>query len=109
MATLTGFRADRDGAYIDKDTDAVLDYSVDWTNWMPTSDTITTSTWAITAIAGDEDALTIDSEAETTLVATAVISGGTDVYIYTVSNTIVTDNGITDRRHFRIIVKARSV
>ena len=109
MATLTGFRADRDGAYIDKDTDAVLDYSVDWTNWMPTSDTITTSTWAITAIAGDEDALTIDSEAETTLVATAVISGGTDGNIYTVSNTIVTADGRTERRHFRIIVKARSV
>ena len=109
MATLTGFRADRDGAYIDKDTDAVLDYSVDWTNWMPTSDTITTSTWAITAIAGDEDALTIDSDAETDYVSTAVISGGTDGNIYTVSNTVVTVNGITDRRHFRIIVKARSV
>ena len=109
MATLTGYRADRDGAYIDKDTEAVLDYSVDWTTWMPSGDSINTSTWSIAAISGDTDALTVDSSAKTSYVATAVLSGGTDGNIYTVSNTIATVNNITERRHFRVSVKARSV
>ena len=109
MATLTGFRADRDGAYIDKDTEAVLDYSVDWGTWMPTGDSINTSTFTITAISGDTDALTVDSSAKTGSVCTAVISGGTAGNIYTVNNKIVTNNSITERRHFRVSVKARSV
>lgn len=109
MATLTGFRADRDGAYIDKDTEAVLDYSINWGDWMPTGDSVNTSTFTITAISGDTDALTVNSSAISTNVCTAVISGGTAGNIYTVSNTIATNNNITERRHFRVCVKARSV
>lgn len=109
MATLTGFRADRDGAYIDKDTEAVLDYSINWGDWMPTGDSVNTSTFTITAISGDTDALTVNSSAISTNVCTAVISGGTAGNIYTVSNTIATANNITERRHFRVCVKARSV
>ena len=56
MATLTGYRADSKGAYIDKDAEAILDYAVSWVDWLPTTDTINTSAWAITAIAGDGDA-----------------------------------------------------
>ena len=109
MPTLTGFLADREGPYIEKDTEAVLDYSIDWGTWMPSGDSINTSTWAITAISGDTDALTVDSNAISTNVATAVISGGTAGNIYTVSNTIATNNNITERRNFRISVKARTV
>ena len=47
MATLTGYRADRDGAYIDKDTEAILDYAVNWVDWLPTDETIGSSTWEI--------------------------------------------------------------
>jgi len=109
MATLTGFRADRDGAFIDKDTEAVLDYSVDWSNWMPAGDSVNTSTFTVTAISGDTDALTVNSSAISTNVCTAVLSGGTAGNIYTVNNKIVTNNSITERRHFRVSVKARSV
>lgn len=109
MATVTGFRADRDGAFIDKDPEATLDYSIDWTNWMPTSDTISTSTWAVTSPAGDSDPITVSSDSETSYVATAVLTGGTSGNSYTITNTIATNNNITDRRNFRIFVKARSV
>jgi hypothetical protein len=34
MATLTGFKQDRAGFYIEKDPYALLDYSFDWTNWI---------------------------------------------------------------------------
>lgn len=109
MATLTGFRADRDGAYIDKDTEAVLDYSINWSDWMPQGDSVNTSTFTVTAISGDTDALAVNSSAISTNVCTAVLSGGTAGNIYTVSNTIATNNNITERRHFRVCVKARSV
>lgn len=109
MATLTGYRADRDGAYIDKDTEAILDYAVDWSDWLPTAETIGSSTWAISTISGDTDALAVDSNSFTSTVASAIISGGTDGNIYTVSNQIVTADGRRERRKFRIIVKARSV
>ena len=109
MATLTGYRADRDGAYIDKDTEAILDYAVNWVDWLPTDETIGSSTWEISTIADDADALTVDSNAYTSTVASAIISGGTDGNIYTVSNQIVTADCRRERRKFRIIVKARSV
>lgn len=109
MATVTGFRADRDGAFIDKDPEATLDYSIDWTNWMPTSDTINTSTWAVTSPSGDSDPITVSSDSETSYVATAVLTGGTAGNSYTITNTIATVNNITDRRNFRIFVKNRSV
>lgn len=109
MTTLTGFRADRDGAIIDKDPEATLDYSINWTNWMPSGDTIQTSTWAVTSPAGDSDPITVSSDSETNYVATAVLTGGTAGNLYTLTNTIVTVNSITDRRHFRVSVKARSL
>ena len=43
MATLTGFKQDRAGLYIEKDPFSLLDYTLDWTNWMPTGDTILSS------------------------------------------------------------------
>lgn len=111
MTTLTGYRADRDGAYIDKDSEAVLDYGFSWADWMPTDDSISTSTWTVSAISGDSDPLAIDSSSFTgsTSKTVATLSGGTDGNIYTVSNKIVTGDGRTDRRHFRVCVKARSV
>lgn len=110
MTTLTGYRADRDGAYIDKDTEAVLDYGFDWSSWMPTDDSISSSSWTVSAITGDSDPLAIDSSSFTgsTSKTVATISGGTAGNIYTVSNKIVTGDGRTDRRHFRVCVKARS-
>ena len=109
MTTLTGFRADRDGAIIDKDTEATLDYSINWTNWMPSGDSISTSTWTVTSPSGDSDPITVSSDSETSYIATAVLTGGTAGNLYTITNTIVTTNSITDRRHFRVSVKARSL
>ena len=111
MTTLTGYRADRDGAYIDKDSEAVLDYGISWKDWMPTDDSISSSTWTVSTITGDSDPLAIDSSSFTgsTSKTVATISGGTDGNIYTLSNKIVTGDGRTDRRHFRVCVKARSV
>ena len=101
MPNLTGFQEDRVGAYIEKDPYAVLDYSLDWTNWMPSGDTITSI--SVTADAG----ITIDSTTNTDFIATAYISGGTAGTIYNIEFKIVTANGLQDSRNFRIKVIER--
>ena len=103
MATLTGFQQDRIGHFIEKDPYAVLDYSLDWTNWMPSGDTI--SAISITADAG----ITVDSSTNTDYIATANISGGTAGTTYNIEYNITTTNGLKDSRNFRIKVVERQI
>jgi len=107
MPSLTGFKEDRVGTYIEKDPYSVLDYSLDWTNWMPSGDTITTIAITAETIAGDSAPLTIDSNSNTNYIATATISGGTAGNIYNVEYKIDTTNGLKDSRNFRIKVVER--
>lgn len=107
MPSLTGFQEDRVGVYIDKDPYAVLDYSLDFTNWMPDGDTITSVSVTAETISGDASPLTIDSTSNTTKIVTAIISAGTAGKIYNVEYRIVTTNGLQDSRNFRIKVLER--
>lgn len=108
MSNTTGYRSDRDGIYINKSPEAVLPYTLDYTSWLG-SDTINTATWTVSTITADTSALVIDSDSETTLKASVVLSGGSIGSIYTASNTIVTTGGKTEKRSFRVIVENRSV
>lgn len=107
MATLTGFKTDNIGTYIEKDTYAILDYSLDFTNWMPATDTIATSTVTAQAISGDATPLTINSSSNTNYVVTAIIGGGTAGKIYNIEYRIVTANSKRDSRNIRIKVLER--
>lgn len=109
MATLTGFLQDNEGSYIDKDPSAVLSYTLDWSDWLPTTTTISTSNWAITTFTGDTTPLTSVTQTNTGNTAIIKLSGGTVGRVYTVTNTITTSGTLTDRRHFRIKVKNRTV
>lgn len=83
-----------------KDPDAIVDYTIDWTDWLA-GDTIQTSTW--TAPAG----ITVSSESETTTKATVFLSGGTAGKVYLVTNRIVTAAGRTEERSLTVRVEAR--
>lgn len=109
MATLTGFQQDRQGTYIEKDPWAVLDYSLDWTNWMPTGEVISAVTVTAQTISGDAAPLTISSTTNTDYIVTAYISGGTVGNIYNVEYRITTDNSKKDSRNFRIKVVEREL
>ena len=109
MATLTGFQQDRQGTYIEKDPYAVLDYSLDWENWMPTGEVIQTISVTAQTISGDAAPLTIDSSTNTDYIVTATVSGGTAGNIYNVEYRIVTDNSKQDSRNFRIKVVEREL
>ena len=107
MPSLTGYKIDQVGTYIDKDPYAVLDYTLDWTNWMPTGDTISTITVTAETISGDSAPLTIDSTTNNDYLATAYISGGTAGNIYNVEYKIDTTNGLKDSRNIRIKILER--
>lgn len=80
-----------------KDSDEVLDYILDWSARL-SSDTISTSSWAIASGSG----LTIDSDSETTTTTTVWLSGGTVGTTYTLTNTIVTAGGRTMEQSVKI-------
>lgn len=101
MATLTGYKTDRVGAFIEKDPFAQLDYSLDFSNYLPTGDTI--NTVSVSADSG----ITVVSTSNTDTVATAIISGGTAGTIYNVEFRITTANALSDSRNFRIKVLER--
>lgn len=109
MATITGFLRDNDGIYIVKDTEAILTYSLDWTDWLQNGETINSNLFTVETISGDGDPLTKVTQSNTNYVTTVKISGGTAGKIYKVYDTITTTGGLTERRYFRIKVEARSL
>lgn len=86
-----------------KDPDEILKYGFDWSDWLDSGVTISTSTWTV------PDGLTSESGGEETGVdsTTVLISGGTDGSSYTVTNTIETSDGQTGERSFIILVTER--
>jgi hypothetical protein len=84
-----------------KDPNAVLDYGFDWSDWLTTGETISTSTWIVPS------GITQDSESESTELTTIWLSGGTARERYDVTNRIVSSAGRTDDRTLRILVANR--
>lgn len=81
-----------------KDPDAVLDYRVDWSAWLQTSETITTSIWVVPT------GITQNSGSNTTTTATIWLSAGTAGTAYDVTNRIVTNQGRTNDRTITVFV-----
>jgi uncharacterized protein YndB with AHSA1/START domain len=108
MSTITGYKKDTVGAYIDKDPGARLVYSMDWSDWLPTGDTLSTATYVISTITGDAAPIVKHSQGiEGSTVSYVELSGGTAKEIYTVTATITTTDGNTDKRRFRLKVNDR--
>lgn len=76
------------------DPDAVLDYAVDWSDWLATGETITTSTWTVPT--GIEE--TTPPPSTDGSVATIWMTGGTAGTRYALTNHIVTSAGREDDR-----------
>lgn len=87
-----------------KDPDEILDYSIDWTNKLQSSENISTSTWTV-----ETTGITKVSDTSSSKISTAWLSGGVDDVTYTLKNTIVTNS--TPQRTFvdRIIVPVKVV
>ncbi len=106
----TGFYQTNTGLSIDKDVEAQLIYTFDWSEWLNTGDTITAVEYTVAARRNDPTPVTIEDE--------GIADSGTDSYVelaggqadkaYTVTAQVTTANGLIDRRSFRLNVVERS-
>jgi hypothetical protein len=106
MSTITGYKKDTVGSYIEKDPEARLIYSMDWSEWLPLGEIITSVDYTVSTIAGDQAAIVNHDEGITDngTVTYVELSGGTSKEIYTVTAESTTDEGNIDRRAFRLKV-----
>lgn len=84
-----------------KDPDAVLDYTIDWSSFLSSGDTITSSTWVSSSVD-----ISIDSDSFTSTMTTVWLSGGIDGFSYEITNHVVTAYGREDDRVIIIEIEA---
>jgi hypothetical protein len=107
----------RPGDLITKDPDAVDAEGFNWTDWLAelsaflsTPETIVTSTWAVTAPAGDATPITKTGETVTDAGRRTQVTllGGTLGRKYTITNHIITSNGISaEDASFKVLVVSK--
>lgn len=104
----TGFQQTNTGLVIDKDSQAQLTYTFDWSEWLNANDTIATVEYDVAARRNDPAAMVIVTSGRTDTQTYVEVSGGAEGKVYIVTSKIVTANGLIDRRNFRINVVSRS-
>lgn len=100
----TGFFQTNQGLEIDKDVEAVMVYTFDWSTWLDGGDTIATVDYSVAA--------RINDPTPPVIVSSGITDNDTDTYVelsggqlnktYIVTAKVVTGNGVTDRRNFRL-------
>jgi hypothetical protein len=108
MAITQGFVQTIAGLQISKDPEALLTYTLDWVDWLPQGDQLATATWEIVARANDPDPLLKVSDGITGTKTYIELDEGQVGKTYTVYCKIVTNDGLEDRRFFRVKVENRS-
>ncbi len=84
-----------------KDPDAILDYTVDWRNWLQVGESITSVAWNVPAGITNSG---VSNDAQS---ATIWLSGGTAGTSYSIRCRIATDGGRTDDRSFTVVAQER--
>lgn len=104
----TGFLQTNTGLEIDKDTEAQLTYTFDWSNWLPTDDSVSTVEYSVAARRNDPTPVTIETSGVDGNNTYVELSGGQANKVYIVTAKVTTTEGLIDRRNFRLNVLARS-
>lgn len=106
----TGFNQTNYGLEIEKDVEAQLTYTFDWSEWLDSGDTIASAEYSASARRNDPTPIVIESSgiADSNTDTYVEISGGQVLKTYIVTVKIVTNNGLIDRRNFKINVVNRS-
>lgn len=84
-----------------KDPAGIIDYTVRWTSWLPSGDTISTSSWTVPA------GIVKVSESNTTTDAVIFLASGTLGQIYEVTNRIVTAGGRQNDQTISILIEEK--
>jgi hypothetical protein len=91
-----------------KDPAAVLDFGFDWSLWLATGETITTSTWTLPPdLTSPAVGLTENSHSHNTTASTIWLLAGVDGEDYIITNHIHTSAGRDDDRSLKIKVRNR--
>ena len=106
----TGFVQTNQGLEIDKDVEAQLAYTFDWSTWLEDGDTIASVTYTAAARRNDPTPLVVESSglADSNTDTYVELSGGQVDKTYIVTAKVTTTDGLVDRRSFRVKVVARS-
>ena len=112
--SLTGFEKDNKGIFATKDPDANIEYALDFVDYLNTGDSLSSVTVTIGTITGDAAPLAFPTNAGTDVSISGTkailrVSAGTAGNIYPIEVKIVTADGDTDSRHFRLIVKNKEL
>ncbi len=90
-----------------KDPNAKLDYSVDWSTWLPAGDSISTAAWTV---AGPDASLVVagsPAPSHASGVATVWLEGGTAGNNYRATCRVTTTAGRIDDRTIELQVRER--
>ena len=115
MANLTGFKSDNSGLYAIKDPASNIQYGLDFTDYLNTGDSISSASVSISTVSGDAAPLQFPTDASTDVLVSAGkvvnvrVSGGSVQNVYTIKITIVTSQGDTDARSFRLICQEKKL
>jgi hypothetical protein len=106
----SGFNQTNYGLEIDKDAQAQLTYTFDWSTWLDAGDTIDSVEYSVAARRNDPTPIVIESSGLTDSNSDTYVelSGGQAEKTYIVTCKVTTANGLVDRRQFRVNVVNRS-
>lgn len=97
-----------------KDKDEVLDFSIDWTRYLETSETLSSVVWKIKNSSDEKvdfdpsetvNGLTLQTQSNTTTTATVYLADGTDNTQYTLYCNITTSTGRVAERPVKIRIR----
>jgi hypothetical protein len=108
MAITQGFVQTIQGLQIAKDPEAKLTYALDWKDWIPTGDSLSTATWNIVARTNDPTPLIKVSNGIQGTKTYIQLDNGQVGKTYTIYVKIATADGLEDRRFFKVKVENRS-
>jgi hypothetical protein len=84
-----------------KDPAGIIDYTIRWSSWLPSGDTISASSWIIPA------GIVKVSEANNTIDAVIFLASGTVGVIYPITNRIVTVGGRQNDQTISILIEEK--
>lgn len=102
-----GFEVTNTGLVIDKDTQAQLAYTFDWSEWLDEGDSLTSVEYEVAARRNDPTPIVIETYGISGSDTYVELSGGQADKTYIVTCKITTTNGLIDRRAFRVQVLDR--
>lgn len=106
----TGFYQTNNGLEIDKDVEAQLIYTFDWSEWLDAGDTVQSVEYTAAARRNDPTPIVVEDSglADTNTDTYVELSGGQADKTYIITAKVTTANGVVDRRNFRVKCVNRS-